>query len=323
MLNNYLMTGFIAGCVSAVLYVTVVTGSLFGLMLFYLAPLPIFIAGLGWGVVSAAIASGSGFAVTSITSGIQPGLLFFATVGIPVIVLTHFALLSRPIPDTDPPQSEWYPLGRILIWIGLISCVLVGLAVLIAGPGAAAFQNTVREFLTELFAANERLKTQLEAGGQRNVEQIVDLLVWIMPPASAVLWMITTLLNLWIASWAVEKSGRTRRPRDILRDIDLPRLAGPGLAFALIVSFAGGLIGIIGTSLAAVLIIAFVIQGLAVVHVLTAGHAFRPVLLTGTYLLLLMTSWIGIFLIGGIGLAETLFGLRHRFASRGGPPAPA
>lgn len=323
MLNNYLVTGFIAGCVSAVLYLTVVTGSLFGLLLFYLAPLPIFIAGLGWGVVSAAVASGSGFAVTSITSGLQPGLLFFATLGIPVIVLTHFALLSRTIPDTDPPQSEWYPLGRLLIWIGVMSCVLVGLAVLITGPGASGFQNTVREFLTELFETNQRLKSQLEAGGQRNVEQIVDLLVWIMPPASAVLWMLTTLLNLWIASWAVEKSGRTRRPRDILRDIDLPRLAGPGLAFALIVSFAGGLTGIIGASLTAVLIIAFVIQGLAVIHVVTEGHAFRPVLLVGTYLMLFLTSWIGVFLISGIGMAETVFGLRRRFANRGGPPAPA
>ncbi len=323
MLNNYLITGFIAGCVSAVLYLTVTTGSLFGLLLFYLAPLPLFIAGLGWGVVSAVIAGGSGFAVTSITSGLQPGFLFFATVGLPVIALTHLALLSRPIPDTDPQESEWYPLGRLLIWIGVISCVLVGLAVLLTGPGAAAFQNTVREFLTNLFNANEPLKNQLEAGGQRDIEQVVNLLVWIMPPASAVLWMITTLLNLWIASWAVERSGRTRRPRDILKNIDLPRLAGPALAFALIVSFAGGLIGILGASLAAVLTIAFVIQGLAVVHVVTAGHAFRPVLLTGTYLLLLMTSWIGIVLICSVGLAESFFGLRHRFANRGGPPAPA
>lgn len=323
MLNNYLMTGFIAGCVSAVLYLTVTTGSLFGLLLFYLTPLPIFIAGLGWGIVSAVIAGGSGFAVTSVTSGLQPGFLFFATVAMPVIALIRLALLSRTIPDTDPPRSEWYPLGRLLIWTGVISCVLVGLAVLLTGPDATAFENAIRQFLIGLFEANEPLKRQLEAGGRRNVEQIVNLLVWIMPPASAALWMLTTLLNLRIASWAVERSGRMRRPRDIVKNIDLPRLAGPALAAALITSFAGGLVGIMAASFTAVLTIAFVIQGLAVVHVVTQGHAFRPFLLSGAYLLLLMTGWIGIVLIGAVGLAELFFGLRHRFANRGGPPAPA
>ena len=321
MKNNYLITGMVAGGVSAILYLTVVTGSLFGLLLFYLAPLPIFIAGLGWGVVTAAIAGGSGFIVTTIASGLEPGGLFLATVSAPIVAITHLAHISRPIPDTDPPESEWYPLGRLVIWIGLISCALVVLAIVLLGPDTESFRTVIRTGLQQILETNEPLRNRLGSAGPEQTAQIIELLVWAMPPASAVLWMLTTIANMWLASRVIERSGMARRPRDQFQHITLPGMAGAALAVAIAISALPGFIGIFGVCLAGVLALAFTIQGLAVIHVVTEGHNFRSALLIITYLMLLMTSWIGLALMATLGLAESIFGLRYRFINRGGPPA--
>ncbi len=320
MKNNYLVTGLVAGGVSAILYLTVVTGSLFGLLLFYLAPLPIFIAGFGWGVLTAAIAGGSGFIVTTIASGLEPGGLFLATVSVPVVAITYLAQLSRPVPDTDPPESEWYPLGRLVIWIGVVSCALVVLAIILLGPDTESFRNIIRSGLQQILEANEPLRDRLGSGNSDQTAEIIELLVWAMPPASAILWMLTTLANLWLASRIVEQSGMARRPRDQFQNIVLPGMTGVALLVALVVSTLPGLIGIIGVCLTGVLALSFTIQGLAVVHVMTNGHNFRGALLFITYLTLLMTSWIGLALMTGLGLVESIFGLRARFGNRGGPP---
>lgn len=321
MKSNYQITGLAAGGVSAILYLTVVTGSLFGLLLFYLAPLPIFIAGLGWGVLAAAIAGGSGFVVTVIASGIEPGFLFLATVSAPVVALTYLAQISRPIPDTDPPAYEWYPLGRFVIWIGMISCALVVLAIVLLGPGTENFQAIIRTGLQQIMEANEPLRIRLGSGNPDKIAEIIELLVWAMPPASAVLWMLTTLANFWLASRVVERSGIARRPRDEFQGIVLPSMAAVALAVAMAASTLTGFIGVIGVCLAGVLGMAFTIQGLAVIHVVTTGHNFRKPLLFTTYLMLFMSSWIGLALMTGLGLAESLFGLRIRFTNRNGPSA--
>ena len=44
-----------AGCASALMFASITSGALISLLLFYLAPLPLMVAALGWGPLSAAI----------------------------------------------------------------------------------------------------------------------------------------------------------------------------------------------------------------------------------------------------------------------------
>jgi hypothetical protein len=44
-----------AGCASALMFASIVSGALISLLLFYLAPLPLMMAALGWGPLSATI----------------------------------------------------------------------------------------------------------------------------------------------------------------------------------------------------------------------------------------------------------------------------
>src|ERR1700760_445248 len=51
----YLAIAVAAGCASALMYASLMSGEPVSLVLFLLAPLPLMVAGLGWGALSASI----------------------------------------------------------------------------------------------------------------------------------------------------------------------------------------------------------------------------------------------------------------------------
>ncbi|MEZ5765328.1 MAG: hypothetical protein R3D69_14515 [Xanthobacteraceae bacterium] len=60
------------GCASALMFASIISGALISLLLFYLAPLPLMVAALGWGPASALI----GGIVAGAGLGFAFGLLF-------------------------------------------------------------------------------------------------------------------------------------------------------------------------------------------------------------------------------------------------------
>ena len=50
---TYILAGILAGIAAAVLFGSALTGSVLALMFFFAIPLPLYMAGLGWGPVSA------------------------------------------------------------------------------------------------------------------------------------------------------------------------------------------------------------------------------------------------------------------------------
>src|SRR5258708_13769053 len=57
-----------AGCASALMFASIISGALISLVLFYLAPLPLMVAGLGWGPLAATIGG--------IPAAMGPGAIF-------------------------------------------------------------------------------------------------------------------------------------------------------------------------------------------------------------------------------------------------------
>ena len=94
---NLVLIGIGAGAAAALLFASVTSGALLSIPLFYLAPLPIMIAGLGWSHWAALIAAGIG----SISLGLALGTVFFfgflADAGIPAWWLGYLAMLARPL----------------------------------------------------------------------------------------------------------------------------------------------------------------------------------------------------------------------------------
>src|SRR6266403_6262779 len=114
-----------AGCASALMFASIISGALISLVLFYLAPLPLMVAGLGWGPLSATIGGIAAAIGLGAIFGLPYCLAFVLTVALPAWWLGHLALLGRPVPTgaqsgngatPAAPAMEWYPVGRILLW---------------------------------------------------------------------------------------------------------------------------------------------------------------------------------------------------------------
>ena len=96
---SYLLTGIAAGVASSLLYVSGSIGTSLSIFLYFLAPLPLFITGLGWGAASAAAGAAIGVVIATAIAGLTGGLVFFASVGFIPVVLCYYALMSRARDD--------------------------------------------------------------------------------------------------------------------------------------------------------------------------------------------------------------------------------
>jgi hypothetical protein len=141
-----------------------------------------------------------------------------------------------------------------------------------------------------------------------------------VPPAAAVVATVTSLINLWLAGRIVKFSGRLKRPWPDLPSLDFPKPVTALLAVAVILSFSGGLIGIVAGVVSASLLMAYGVLGFAVLHAMMQSSGNRAVVLGGVYAAVIVFGW-PVLALCALGLVETAFALRTRMAQRRGPPA--
>jgi hypothetical protein len=317
------LIGIGAGAAAALLFASVTSGVWPSIPLFYLAPLPIMIAGLGWGHWAAVTAATTGALALAVVFGPIFFFTFLAGAGIPAAWLCYLTMLARPVGNGGQPVLEWYPPGRLVIWAAILAALVVIVAIPNFGTDADSFRAGLRSALMHLL----RVETDTPADatltlpGVTDANRLVDFLVAAIPPAAAVLASITNVLNLWLAARIVKFSGLLKRPWPPLAAISFPRLLTAALALAVIVSFLGGLIGIIAGVLSASLLMAYGVLGFSVLHAITQGMDARLFVLGGVYAAVLVFGW-PVLALCALGLIEAAVDLRARIARKRGPPAP-
>ena len=314
-----LIIGAGSGLVSAALFASAATATALAGVLFYLAPLPLCLAGLGWGRMAALTSALTGTLIIAVSLGPATAAVFAISVAAPTALLVHLALLSRPV---APAQGhvvsalEWYPPGRIVGWAALMAGILAGLLVLFLGYDQESYRESIRQILSH--SALKELDRDGTLFTEENIANLSAVLARGLPAAFAIIWLTITLFNLWMAGLIVDASGRARRPWPDLQALELPNSFVLIFAGALAASFLPGLPGLLATGLAGALLFAYVLQGLAVLHVYSRGVPLRGPLLATVYLGILLLGWVAI-VVAIVGLAEPLLGLRQR-ANRGGQP---
>src|SRR5689334_25245865 len=86
-----------AGSASALMFASIVSGALISLVLFYLAPLPLMVAALGWGPLSATLGGIAAAIGLGAVFGLPYCIAFVLTVALPAWWLGHLTLLGRAI----------------------------------------------------------------------------------------------------------------------------------------------------------------------------------------------------------------------------------
>jgi hypothetical protein len=324
---NLVLIGIGAGAAAALLFASVISGALLSIPLFYLAPLPIMIAGLGWSHWAALIAAGIG----SISLGLALGTVFFfgflADAGIPAWWLGYLAMLARPLAASgnghEQPPLEWYPPGRIVMWAAILAAMVVIVAIPNFGTDAQTFVTGLHDALTRMLRAQMNAPDgPLQLPGGSDPERFINFMVAVMPPTAAILAMLTSLLNLWLAGRVVKFSGRLTRPWPDLTAMRAPPLLAIALALAIALSFVDGLLGIVAQVVCASLLMAYAVLGFSVLHAVTRGWNGRPFVLAGTYLAMLLVTWL-ILAVCLLGLIDTVIDVRALVARKNSPPTPS
>lgn len=315
------LIGIAAGAAAALLFASVVSSAIISVLLFYMAPLPLLIAAIGWshlaGLIGAVVAASALAAVF----GKVLFLAFLIGVGLPAWWLGYLALLARPVQTPAGQSLEWYPVGRLVVWAAILGALIVIAAIPNFGLDAESFRAGLRRTFERVL----RLQTGAAADapltlpGISDPGRLLDLLVTLIPPTAAVLATFTSLINLWLAGTIVRISGRLKRPWPVISAMTFPAYAPGLLAVAVAAAFLPDLIGIMASVLGATLLAAFTVLGLAVLHAITLGLTGRGFMLTGTYFTIVLFGWPSL-LMALLGLAETTFGIRARISRRRGPP---
>ena len=313
-----------AGAASALMFASIISGAPVSLLLIYFAPLPLMVAALGWGPLAATI--GGIAAATSLGAifGLSICIAFAIMMALPAWWLGHLALLGRPGAHAAPsdngaapvsPALEWYPTGRLLLWIAGFAVLITMATLLNFGTDAASITETMRSSLLRMFAPPD-------AASSDGIKQRIDALVMIAPALAAASTMIMLALNLGLAAKITVTSGRMHRPWPVLKSTEPPPMTLAALSAAIAFCFTGGLLAIIAQTVTAALLMSYALTGFAVLHTLTLGFKSRALWLGCAYAMLVASGgWLLVPMVI-LGIADAIFGLRQRFRRGQPPPLP-
>ena len=316
---NFVLTGIGAGLVSALLTAVVTQATPLAAILYLLSPIPVLIVSLGWNHRAGLIATAVGGAVIAAFLSPLSGLGFAVVTALPAWWLSYLALLGRPNQDGT---MEWYPVGRLLVWMAATAALtIVAAGVLTTGGDHAEFHQNAREVSQAL------VNLQFPQGGKESLdaklrEGVVEWVAQLIPFLSAQGFTIALSLYLYTAAKIVFLSKRLPRPWPDIAMLRMPGRVGILLIGAALLAFLfrSSFIGTFGTALLGALFTAFSIQGLAIVHDRTRGRAFRPIILAGLYVLLFLTQGALMIVLSLFGLADTVFGFRRTGVNPNVPP---
>ena len=306
-----------AGLAAALLFVLAARGSVLTLALGYFAPLPIMVAAISYGLTIGGAAALIGAAFIAIAFHPALGLLFALAIGAPAALIASAAILA-------PPADEGHGRDRAATYAILASTIIafVTVAALIGVMTwrLGGFDALLARAIVE---ATPVVKQLFEiSGGAVDSAALTRRLVLSAPVGLVASQSLIFLLNLWVSGRVAIISGNLPRPwPSIADDLVIPWIFGALLAVAFGLIVMGGLVGAVASAAAAALGLAFTLQGLAVMHVITRGLPVRIALLIALYtLVIVLPPWpfdllappLSICLLAIVGLVDAAFHLRTR-----------
>jgi len=278
-----LLAALAAGLLAAFCLLWGLRGLPLGVAFLWLTPLPLFLAGLGFGVVSAGAAALIATLLIAVAGGGLPAAVFLVLFGVPVVLLIGAGLRGERLVLS-------LPLALLGLWPAV---VLLGAAVLLPAEGGleAAMRRGVEAALLRM--------------GLPAPEQFVEALVRVKAAALGFWASLALLGNAAAAQNLLVRRGLNRAAKADWTVVKLPFWypALPGIA-ALGFLLAPADADAIPLSLLLLLLVPLFFQGIAGVHRRLAGRKSRVPMLAAFYFLLLLFLQLVAPALVGLGLHD-------------------
>ena len=299
-----------AGLAAGVLFVLPSRGMIAGVWLSVIAPMPLMIACMGYGLRTGLGAVLMGAAVCALMKPALSLVFLVSTAG-PALLLAwlgvHMFAGGRRL---EP--------GQLLAVVTMISILAVWAMVGFVGVSYGGLEEALNEIAQGVTEAMKNMKGMEDGAGGVPLSDFVHILV-ISVPAIMAFWSVLALsLNLWLAARVTMISGQLDQPwPDLPARLVLPRIALAAFALATLACVLPGEARVLASTAAVGLGVAFALQGLAAIHRLTRGRPGRPGLLTVLYALIFILFPLPLFVAAGVGVADNVKPLRRL------PPKPS
>ena len=274
----------------------------------YLAPFPLFMAGLGGGKANGVWASVIGVLGLAVFVSPHLAVVYTAIYALPVALLTALALRYRVGPEGT---VYWYPEGFLLTALTIYPALLF----LAAVAGTMGHEGGLLGLTTELTQTIVKsLSAKMEADQAALFASMMGHIPAIMPALVGCTWIFLILVSGAGAQATLQQQNWQIRTPFVLPDIHLPQ----GLVFA--AAFLG-LVSVLGpepyayagSNVFAMLCVPFVFVGLAVVHAYAATRRARLALLILFYVVLGVLPWL-VMLVALVGALDQGLNFRQRLA---------
>lgn len=273
--------GVLAGFATVILSLGIATGSGLAVLLFFLSPLPIMIAGLGWGSVAGAIAVLVAAAGIGIGANFHTAAFILLTTALPAATAAHWLTLSRPATEIGGPAGKlaWFPLSDVIFRLAIMTAVAFVIAGILVGYNESYVTSVADEMIRRLQEANPEFAFSDE--GRAGFISAITNLIPLMQPA---MWVLVLAGNLYLAMRISRSSGHLARPVDEWPiSMRMPRMAIVALAVCVVLTFFPGGLGLAANVFVGALLAGFTLAGFATFHLRTQGQPWQVLALIVVY----------------------------------------
>ena len=299
---NPILIGIIAGLATALLMAASGYAPFASLFLLSASLGAIFLAGLGSGLVASLVAIAVAAIANALLYSSPESLVFTAVPLLPASVMAYLANLARPAEEIGGPDSAtaWFPLSDIL----LIGAVLTAIATVITISVHADMEKIYEAVAEAAIRMAQDMSPEMPIAADMQA-QMKGILKSLWPLIQSAQMMVALFAGYYMASRILSATGRNMRPReDMPTSLRMNRVSILVFLLGLALMFAGGPIGLAGSSFAGATAAGFLLAGFAIIHRFLREKPWGTPTLIIIYLLTLLMPIFGIAIILAGGLAN-------------------
>ena len=266
------------------------------------AGLPMAAIGLAFGLTQAAlvalVAIGLLWLLLAPSLAIAFGFLFAA----PILVTLRQALLSR---QNEDGSFAFYPIDRLILLV-VAMCSIGSVLIFLFMGGEAGLPQAFADALSSSPEIRQVLGQMHSLSSPEDVLRVANIML-ITGFAS---WPLIVIGNLQIAQAILVKTQLNLRPAADYELLQLPQGLSLILGILLVTaSFTHGAIATLFGTLAGIIVSAYFLLGLAIIHAISRHWNARGFFLAGLYFLIFMMAWV-IIPVSLMGLLDARFDFR-------------